>query len=192
MAKAGLLSIGGSMCALFLLMTACTATADSADENEPAGAEDQTAAALSKARVNIKYEGTCDFLRSCSSYSQGLPEGRALWGCPSANEDVDGDTKLDHGACVDSELWVAGPTRGYCGQTVTICRRIPASDGNAAPTGNGASNYIDSCVDAVVKDISISRSWEASNGVLDALQLPYGLHGRCSGFGGGNVTVTTK
>jgi hypothetical protein len=40
-----------------------------------------------------------------------------------------------------------------------------------------------------VKDISVSRSWEASNGVMDALDLPHGFTARCGGFGGGKVSV---
>jgi hypothetical protein len=46
------------------------------------------------------------------------------------------------------------------------------------------------CTNALVKDISVSRSWEASNGVLDAVGLPHGLSGRCGGYGGGSVTLT--
>jgi hypothetical protein len=37
----------------------------------------------------------------------------------------------------------------------------------------------------------LPRDWEASNGVMEALGLPFGLTGRCSGYGGGRVTVKT-
>lgn len=74
------------------------------------------------------------------------------------------------GRCVDDELWVAGPTRQTCGQDVRLCRG-------------------ERCVVARVKDVSVTRDWEASNGVLDALGIPYGLTGRCAGFGGARVTV---
>lgn len=110
--------------------------------------------------VSLKYEGTCEFLRSCSTYSRNLPAGKVSWGCTGV------------GACSDSALWVAGPTRAYCGKTVRICK--------------GGT-----CTNALVKDVSVSRDWEASNGVMDALDLPHGLAGRCSGFGGGRVTVST-
>lgn len=126
------------------------------DEEAVGEAED----ALSGARsVALKYEGTCDFLRSCSAYSRGLPAGQVKWGCTGV------------GACDDDGLWVAGPTRAQCGKKVRLCK--------------GGR-----CTTAVVKDISVSRDWEASNGVLDALDLPHGLTGRCSGFGGGRVTAT--
>jgi hypothetical protein len=110
--------------------------------------------------VALKYEGTCDFLRTCSTYSRGLPAGQVTWGCTGV------------GSCSDSALWVAGPTRSYCGKTVKICK--------------GGT-----CTNALVKDVSVSRDWEASNGVMAALGLPHGLTGRCSGFGGGRVTVST-
>jgi hypothetical protein len=109
--------------------------------------------------VDLKYEGTCQFLRNCSSWSKGLPVGHVLWGC-------DGE-----GACSDSALWVAGPTRAYCGKTVRICK--------------GGR-----CVNAKVKDVSVSQDWEASNGVLDGLDIDHKLTGECSGAGGGRVTVT--
>jgi len=108
--------------------------------------------------VDLKYEGTCEFLRNCSSFSQGLPPGQVSWGCTG------------RGACSDSALWVAGPDRSHCGKTVNICK--------------GGK-----CVNALVKDVSVSGDWEASNGVLSSLDIPFGLTGRCSGFGGGTVTL---
>lgn len=111
--------------------------------------------------MNLQYEGTCEFLRTCSRFSRNLPEGQVTWGCEG------------RGACDDDALWVAGPTRSQCGKTVRICR--------------GSR-----CTNALVKDVSVSRSWEASNGVLSALGLPFGLTGRCSGYGGGQVTVEVQ
>jgi hypothetical protein len=74
------------------------------------------------------------------------------------------------GACDDDDLWVAGPTRAHCNKHVRFC--------------NGST-----CTNALVKDISVSQSWEASNGVLDALGLKHELTGKCSGAGGGRVTA---
>jgi hypothetical protein len=139
-----------------IAVAGCSVTPAGEEEEETAQAE---GAFTGTRNVNLKYEGTCNFLRSCSSYSRGLPAGQVMWGCTGA------------GACSDSGLWVAGPNRSYCGKTVQICR-------------NGT------CTNALVKDVSVSRDWEASNGVLDALDLPHGLSGRCSGFGGGRVSVT--
>ena len=145
----------GALAASLCVVVACAAPADEAEGEDEVGEVEGAATARS---VSLKYEGTCDFLRSCSSWSRGLPEGQVLWGCGGA------------GACDDDGLWVAGPTRSYCGKKVQICR-------------NGK------CTTATVKDISVSRDWEASNGVMEAVDLPYGLTGRCSGHGGGKVTV---
>jgi hypothetical protein len=150
---------------LFTLLSAACATEVEAEDEELG----ETEGALSNQSVWLKYEGTCEFLRSCSRWSRGLPMGKVLWGCPAANTEAGGD----YGPCTDAGLWVAAPTRGYCGKTVKICK------GNA-------------CVNAKVKDVSVSRDWEASNGVLAALDLPYGLSGRCSGYGGGRVRLTSN
>lgn len=121
---------------------------------------DATESDLSGSRnVSLKYEGTCAFLKNCSTYSRNLGANQVRWGCTGV------------GICSDSAKWVAGPNRSYCGKTVKICK--------------GST-----CTNALVKDVSVSRDWEASNGVMDALDLPHGLSGRCSGFGGGKVTVT--
>jgi hypothetical protein len=74
------------------------------------------------------------------------------------------------GVCEDEGLWMAGPNRSYCWKQVEVCKN-----------GN--------CTTATVKDVSVSRDWEASNSVMGAVGLPDGLAGRCSGFGGGRVTV---
>lgn len=137
-----------------LLVAACAADA----QDPPFG---ESGEALSRARatsVSLKYEGTCEFLRTCSTYSRGLPQGEVLWGCEG------------RGACADDDLWVAGPRRATCGATVRLCRG-------------------ERCVDALVRDVSVSGDWEASNGVLEGLGLEFGLGRRCAGWGGGRVTV---
>ena len=149
-----------------VLSAACAAETDDELEEDVSGTE----SAITNKSVSLKYEGTCEFLRTCSRWSRGLPEGNVLWGCSAENDD---HGSLDYGPCDDDDLWVAGPTRAYCGKTAKICKGT-------------------TCVNAKVKDISVSRDWEASNGVMAALGLPYGLTGRCSGFGGGTVKVTTN
>jgi hypothetical protein len=76
--------------------------------------------------------------------------------------------------CDDDANWVAGPSRAYCNKTVKICK--------------GAR-----CTTAVVKDISVAKGWEASNGVMDDLGLGHTVDVEaCSGSGGGRVTVQLK
>ncbi|MBX3252460.1 MAG: hypothetical protein KF901_35125 [Myxococcales bacterium] len=163
-----LLFIGSLL--LTIVSTACATEVDF-DENEDDEEIAETEEALTNKSVSLKYEGTCEFLRNCSRWSRGLPEGNVLWGCSAEN--TRGSSSQRYGACEDTGLWVAGPTRGYCGKTAKICKgRV--------------------CVNAKVKDVSVSRDWEASNGVLAALNLPYGLTGRCSGYGGGRVTISTN
>jgi hypothetical protein len=147
-----LLRLGASGLLVFLVV-ACAAPSEDAEEEV-----DEAEGAASARSVSLKYEGTCGFLRSCSTWSRNLPEGEVLWGCTG------------RGVCEDEGLWMAGPNRSYCGKKVQVCKN-----------GN--------CTTATVKDISVSRDWEASNGVMDAVGLPYGLTGRCSGYGGGRVTV---
>lgn len=147
---------------------ACATEVGSEDDDEEVF--DDSEAALTNKSVPLKYEGTCDFLRSCSRWSRGLPEGNVLWGCSAEN--TSSSDGRHYGACEDDELWVAGPTRAYCGKTVEICKS-------------------GTCVEAKVKDISVSRDWEASNGVLTALDISFGLTGQCGGYGGGRVTITT-
>jgi hypothetical protein len=149
-----LLRLGASALAA-VVVVACAAPSD---ENDEDGDVDATEGAATAKTISLKYEGTCAFLRNCSTWSRDVDEGDVRWGCTGV------------GACDDDGLWMAGPTRSYCGKKVQVCK-------------NG------SCTTATVKDISVSRSWEASNGVLDALDLPHGLSGRCSGFGGGKVSL---
>ncbi|WP_394828424.1 hypothetical protein [Pendulispora albinea] len=120
-------------------------------------------------RVDLKYEGTCQFLRNCSTYSKNMPEGEVSWGCPGPK------------ACSDSDPWVAAPSRSYCGtsssvKTATMC------------AANGK------CVSVNIRDTSVSGDWEAGNAVMSALGLPKGITKseppNCAGYGGGRVTVT--
>ncbi len=138
-----------------LAAAGCATNVDPYDDEEIEASESEL---TGRRTVSLKYEGTCDFLRSCSKYSKNLPPGKVTWGCTGV------------GVCSDTALWVAGPNRSYCGKTVKICK--------------GSQ-----CTNALVKDVSVTRDWEASNGVLDAIDLPHGLTGRCSGYGGGKVTV---
>jgi hypothetical protein len=147
----------GALAAALSVVVACAAPTDESGEEQEDVGEVEGAAGAAR-NVSLKYEGTCDFLRSCSRWSRGLPEGQVLWGCTG------------QGACDDDGLWMAGPSRSYCGKKVQVCK-------------NGK------CTTATVKDISVSRDWEASNGVMEAVGLPYGLTGQCSGYGGGRVSV---
>lgn len=161
---ARLIAIGSLL--FTVLSAACAAeTEDEMDEDM-----EGTESAITNKSVTLKYEGTCEFLRSCSRWSRGLPEGNVLWGCSAENRDHGAQ---EYGPCDDDDLWVAGPTRAYCGKTARICKGTV-------------------CVNAKVKEISVSRDWEASNGVMAALGLPYGLTGRCSGYGGGKVRITSN
>jgi hypothetical protein len=164
-----------STCALFagFIVVACSASTDDADEAEDESMKTEAAASSRSGDVKFKYEGTCEFLRVCSSWSRGLPEGRVLWGCSAENQDTNGDGRKDSGPCSDDDLWVAGPYKSYCGKTARICKGT-------------------TCIDAKVKDISVSHDWEASNGVLSALGIPFGLTSRCGGYGGGRVTLTYR
>ena len=113
--------------------------------------------------ISIVYQGSCSFLHRCDSYSRNLPVGQVNWGC------------LGHGAaCVDSEHWASGPSRAYCGKTVKFCK--------------GST-----CTTAVIKDVSVSHSFEGSQGVFDALDIGYGGGSTCSNTyisGDPHVTVS--
>ena len=113
--------------------------------------------------ISLIYQGSCSFLHRCDSYSRSLPEGQVNWGC------------LGHGAaCVDSEHWVSGPSHAYCGKTVKFCKG-------------------DVCTTAVVKDVSVSHSFEGSQGVFDALGIGYGGGSTCSNtYVNGNPHVTVS
>lgn len=114
-----------------------------------AGPADQGTYANSR-NVRIVYQGSCDFLHRCDSYSRRLPVGQVNWGC------------LGYGvACVDSEHWLSGPNRSYCGKTVKICK------GSTCTTGK-------------VMDVSVSQDFEASQGVMSALGIGFGGGSTCS------------
>ena len=106
----------------------------------------------------LLFEGTCNFLHSCSSFSKRLPVGKVSWGCVGVR------------TCSDSDHWLAAPSRAYCGKTVTICK------GSQCSTGK-------------VLDVSNAHAWEGSEGMLSAVGLSYKLTGKCSGVGGGPVTI---
>jgi hypothetical protein len=106
----------------------------------------------------IAFEGSCSFLHSCSSFSKKLPAGEVSWGCTGV------------AVCSDTAHWLAGPTRAYCGKTVTVCK--------------GSS-----CTTGTVLDVSNASEWEGSEGLLGAIGIPYSITGACSGTGGGTVTI---
>jgi hypothetical protein len=140
------------------VLAACTggSSGDDVVSDGTAGADALTSVG---GKARLLYEGTCQFLHDCSSFSRRLPVGQVEWGC--------GGSKV----CRDDDLWVAGPTRSQCDKHVKFC--------------NGSK-----CVTATVRDVSVAHAWEASNGVLDALGLDHALTGKCSGSGGGTVSVT--
>lgn len=133
-----------------------------ADTDEPATNSSGGSYAHTKA-IKIVYQGSCDFLHRCDSYSRPLPAGQVNWGC------------LGRGAvCVDSEHWASGPSRAYCGKTVKFCK--------------GST-----CTTAVIKDVSVSQDFEASQGVFDALGIGYGGGSTCSNtFINGDPRVTVS
>jgi len=101
------------------------------------------AAAETPRTVSLMYEGTCAFLRANSKWSRNAPAGEVMWGCEGLGE------------CSDSEHWVAGPAKSYCGKTVEFCK--------------GGK-----CTTAKVRDISVAKGWEGSQGVMNGLGAPYG------------------
>lgn len=131
----------------------------STDLSSDSGHSEDDLKESSSGRVSLKYEGTCEFLRSCSKWSTNMPKDQVSWGCTGV------------GICDDAARWVAAPSRSYCGKTIKICSKSSQ------------------CTTALVKDVSVSKDWEASNGVLDALGLPHGFKGKCGGYGGGTVTL---
>lgn len=145
------------MLSISVLAVACVATTE---EDEPQGSVDE-ALSTAKKSVSLMYEGTCEFLHSCSSWSRRLPAGQVQWGCGGTS-------------CDDNANWVAGPSRAYCNKTVKICKGT-------------------TCTNALVKDISVARGWEASNGVMDDLDMNHTVNvASCSGTGGGRVTVQVQ
>ncbi len=91
-----------------LVMAACSASPDTTDPG--ADAPSATDDALTSPRsVSLLYEGTCDFLHQCSSFSRKLPAGEVQWACGGTT-------------CDDSDLWIAAPAHKYCNRQVKICR----------------------------------------------------------------------
>jgi hypothetical protein len=118
-------------------------------------------------RANILFEGTCEFLRACAPTSRGLSSPDVRWGCEGV------------AACNDDEPWVAAPSNGALGisQTGLCGRRLRFC--------NGAK-----CIVATVRDRSVSSDkFEASEGTMRALGLPFGLTATCTGYGSGRVTI---
>lgn len=140
------------------ILIACSVESEPEADEDTASSSDAVTAPTSGAG-HLLYEGTCEFLHDCSSFSKKLPAGEVAWGCSNVPKSCDND-----------ELWVAGPTSAQCGKHVKFC--------------NGKQ-----CAVALVKDVSVSHSWEGSNGLLDAIGLPHTLTGKCSGAGGGSVTI---
>lgn len=138
------------------VLIACAA---SSEPTEDADSSSDAITAPTSGAGHLLYEGTCEFLHDCSSYSKKLPAGEVAWGCADVPK-----------TCANDELWVAGPTTSQCGKHVKFCH-------------NGT------CAVALVKDVSVSHSWEGSNGLLDAIGLDHTLTGKCSGAGGGSVTI---
>jgi hypothetical protein len=140
---------------------------DSADSDDE-GTDGSELRASQPTRVTLNFEGTCDFLRQCSTFSKNPPEPDMVqWGCEGWK------------VCSDDDYFLAGPSRvavdgrsvRACGRRMQVCR----------PNGP--------CITATVRDVSDRSVWEASPGVFEALGLDYGLHARCSGFGRGTVTL---
>jgi hypothetical protein len=123
--------------------------------------------------TTMLFEGTCDFLLQCSSYSRNA--GRVLWGCEGRMPEMSGT------GCTDSDRWVAGPRDtydSYCGSRVKVCLA-------SSPT---------TCAWATVRDRSVvpgSTTWEASPGLMAALGRPYSSSvSACSGTGNASVVIS--
>lgn len=155
-------SLGVAIFALTAAVACGAADGDEPQDNGIAHTDDELTSA------NLLFEGTCQFLRTCSTYSQGLPVGEVMWGCEG------------QGDCDDDDLWIAAPRNGalgltqkkLCGRQVKLCK--------------GSK-----CVVAKVRDKSITASkFEGSAGVLSALGISHGVSGRCGGYGSGTVSIS--
>lgn len=74
----------------------------------------------------IAFEGSCNFLHSCSSFSKKLPAGEVSWGCTGV------------AVCSDTAHWLAGPSRAYCNKTVTVCKGSSCTTGTVLDVSNAA------------------------------------------------------
>ena len=110
----------------------------------------------------VQYEGSCEFLRNCSVWSDEAPVGEVSWGCSNVGS-----------SCQETDHFMAVP-RQYkftCGETVTVCLG-------------------DTCTTAQVRDVSCCGRFEASSAVLDDLGVPHGENvDACSGFGEANLRI---
>lgn len=142
----------------FSLVACASQTTDESGAEQEASGQSTEDALMGTANVKLLYEGTCAFLHNCSVWSRRLPEPQVQWGC--------GGTM-----CSDSEKWMAGPSKSYCGKSVRVCK-----DGT--------------CATGVVRDVSNKHGWEASSGLMDALGIGYTVDvNACKGTGGGSATV---
>ena len=160
--------------ALSFVVAACSSAEDpgsggaASDEADQGGASSELRSDETT-RTTLNFEGTCDFLRQCSTFSRNPPPNMVQWGCEGWQ------------VCSNEDFFVAAPkvvnVNGRsvrpCGMRVEICR----------PGGGGA------CVTGTVRDISDRAVWEASAGVFSALDLDHGLTSRCSGYGRAPVTL---
>jgi hypothetical protein len=160
-------SLAGRALALLVAGLTTMACAVGPDEDDPVDAEgeestESTQQAAKTWSTTLYYEGSCEFLRTCSVYSRGLPQGQVSWGCTGKPA-----------YCNDWESWVAGPSKSYCGKTVQFC------------------NAAGKCMTAKVKDISEAGIWEGSKGLLNALDGKP-VDGTCKkrGTGAADVKVT--
>lgn len=119
--------------------------------------------------VTLDYEGSCGFLRQCSSYTReciahgDCGPGEVLWGyCGKGWCDVHGDK------------YMAAPPGYHCGQEVTICR---VDDPCICTTG-------------FIQDRSNVGHWEGGPGIFSALQAGGDDGTDCAGTG--NVAVYIK
>jgi hypothetical protein len=76
---------------------------------------------------SILFEGSCNFLHSCSSFSKKLPAGEVSWGCVGVK------------ACSDTDHWMAGPSRAYCNKTVNICHGSTCTTGQVLDVSNAGA-----------------------------------------------------
>lgn len=93
---------------LSLLLSACGGNAPtSSDENATFSSESERESSVNAQTINamLYFEGSCDFLRRCSAWTQN---GVVTMGC-------------DEKACSDEEAWVAGPNEQACGEKIKIC-----------------------------------------------------------------------
>ena len=97
-----------ALAATALVLVACSAETGSTDEADPNATSDDALTSSPKS-VSLLYEGTCEFLHNCSSWSRKLPDNDVQWGCGGTT-------------CSNDDNWMAGPSRAYCNKKVKVCR----------------------------------------------------------------------